>query len=124
MKLDGTLLKLRKGVRASEVMETFPGHSLVRCCSDRSVVTGSVKLESNRLYFLVPEGSERCRETYEKFWRAGESMGLLPPRRRKEGYDREITLGQALVLEPSESKRSSCSWAPALKTVEEIISPS
>ncbi|KAG1338188.1 putative Metabotropic glutamate receptor 5 [Cocos nucifera] len=123
MRSDGSLLKLKKGVHAREVMETHAGQRLVRCCSDRRVVMGSVELESNRLYFLVPEGSEKCRETYEKFWRVGESKGLLPPRRTKEGNDGGMTLGRALVLERSEViKRSS--WTPTLKTIEEITTPS
>ena len=83
---------------------------------------GSAELESNRLYFLVPEGSERCQETYENFWRVGESKGLLPPKRKKEGNDGGMALGQASVLETAEVRRSP--WTPTLQTIEEITSPS
>lgn len=117
MRVDGSLLRFKRGIHAKDVVSANPGYRVVRCDSDRTVLWGSAELESNRLYFLLPEDKARSRAAFEKFWRVGESKGLVPPRTKGSFGD-----GQCRSFGGSAEFRR-LAWTPQLRTIPEILSP-
>ena len=121
MKADGVLLRFKRGVQAREVTAAHSGYRVVRCDSDRTVLWGSAELESHRLYFLVPEERARSRAAFEKFWKVGESKGLVPRRSSSKGSNTEDSDAKSSVMSSMEFRKLA--WTPQLRTIPETLSP-
>lgn len=131
MKANGGLIKCRNGVHVKEVLVGNPGFRIILCCSERLILPDSVELDSNRLYFLIPEELATCNSTYLEFWRIAESRGFIPKSCTPEANQRtasnystingQVVLGQFFLFEASKLNKSP--WKPGLQTIPEISPP-
>ncbi|KAK2991623.1 hypothetical protein RJ640_025250 [Escallonia rubra] len=123
MKEDGESIRLKGGTRVRDILDAYPYHKVIRCCSDRTVLAESFQLSCNWLYFLLPEGLAVNDETYRSLIRCAMSKDLIVSRATNKGSDG----GQALCDDLSSDDDDDCGykkppWKPTLQSIREVNS--
>lgn len=129
MKEDGEPIKFKQGTRVKDVLDEYPFHKIIRCCSDRTDLADSFHLNANWLYFLLPEGLAVNDTTYQSLIRAAFSRELIvshvgAPPGRYTINGQAVECNKGIMSGDDKTGKKNMNWKPSLLTIVEITSPS
>ncbi|KAL1816867.1 hypothetical protein DCAR_0521269 [Daucus carota subsp. sativus] len=139
---DGEAIEFKQGTKVYEVLASHPFHKIIRCCSDRTVLSENSFLHYKSLYFLLPEGLSITDATYRSLVNSAISKQLIVQKGVRPGYESDdagtnvrasnameqenfskILRGDSEINEEYVSQKFAA-WKPGLKPIPELISPS
>ncbi|KAK1397972.1 hypothetical protein POM88_007835 [Heracleum sosnowskyi] len=140
MKENGEAIEFKPGTKVCDVLASHPFHKVIRCCSDRTVLSENSTL--NCLYFLLPQGLSITDATYRSLVNSSISKELIVPKavrpehesdnirtniftsntRKHENYSNTLSSDSEISEEYICMKLAP--WKPGLKPIPGVISPS
>ncbi|KAL8215138.1 hypothetical protein R6Q57_004587 [Mikania cordata] len=126
IKEDGDSLRFKDGTLVKDILFAYPYHKIIKCCTEKTVLTGETQLSCNSLYFLLPVGLALSEAAYQSLVRSAISQNLVPnmPSRVHVNVNKEV--GNEGDRQDHMCNDYSCSykWRPVLMTIPEIATPS
>lgn len=142
MKENGEVIEFKPGTKVYDVLASNPFHKVIRCCSDRTVLSENSTLNCNSLYFLLPQGLSISDATYRSLINSAIFKELIVPKAVRPGHEldnigtnvctsstrKHEIYSNALSTDSEISDEYICRkfapWKPGLKPIPEVISPS
>ncbi|KAL8146788.1 hypothetical protein AgCh_004506 [Apium graveolens] len=142
MKENGEAIEFKPGTKVYDVLASNPFHKVIRCCSDRTVLSENSTLNCNSLYFLLPHGLSISDATYRSLVNSAISKQLIVPKALRPANESNYNgtnvctsnttkpenLSSCLSSDSEISDEYICrkfaAWKPGLKAIPEVISPS
>lgn len=142
MKENGESIEFKPGTKVYDVLASHPFHKVIRCCSERTVLSENSTLNCNSLYFLLPQGLSISDATYRSLVNSAISKQLIVPKaampahesdnigtnvgtsntRKHENFLNNLSTDYDIYDEYICNKFAP--WKPGLKPIPEVISPS
>lgn len=139
MKENGESIVFKPGTKVYDVLASHPFHKVIRCCSDRTVLSENSSLNCNSLYFLLPQGLSISDATYRSLVNSAISKELIVPKAARPEHESD-NIGTNVCTSNTRKHenysntdseisdeyicRKFAPWKPGLKPIPEVISPS
>lgn len=142
MKENGDAIEFKPGTKVYDVLASNPFHKVIRCCSDRTVLSDNSTLNCNSLYFLLPQGLSVSDATYRSLVNSAISRQLIVPKAVRPAHESDYIGTNVCTSNTTKRENFSSSlstdseicdeyicrkfapWKPGLKPIPEAISPS
>ncbi|KAK1428589.1 hypothetical protein QVD17_17427 [Tagetes erecta] len=128
IKEDGESVRFKDGMFVKDVLSAYPHHKIIKCCTEKTVLTGETQLSCNSLYFLLPAGLALSEAAYQSLVRSAASHNLFPNMASRiqinQNCHRIGNSGERQNEIDNEVNSYSYKWKPMLRTIPEIATPS